>query len=264
MSRDCFLQIFYNLHLVDNSLEPKRESKDYSRIYKVKNFTEILPETFQNNYNFGQYGSIDETMVKFKGRSTLKQYIPAKPIKRGYKLWCLWDSITGYLFNYKIYVGKENTDEQGTLLGERAVFSLISGHGFDGKSLYFDNFFTSIELLEKLKLQNIIATGTIRPDRAGIPSNFAVKEKMERGNCKSIIVSNTIIFKWMDTKHAFLASNNCEDNKVVPVSRQLKSGQFITINCPKAINDYNKFMRGVDRFNQRISYYTFDHRSRRN
>ena len=264
MSRDRFFQIFYNLHLADNSLEPKRESKDYSRIYKVKNFTEILLENFPNNYNFGQYGSIDETMVKFKGRSTLKQYIPAKPIKRGYKLWCLCDSITGYLFNCKIYVGKENTGEQGTLLGERAVFSLISGHSFEGKNLYFDNFFTSIELLEKLKLQNIIATGTIRSDRAGIPPHFTVKEKMERGNFKSIIVSNTIIFKWMDTKHVFLASNNCEDNKVVPVSRQLKSGQYITINCPKAINDYNKFTRGVDRFNQRISYYTFDHRSRRN
>jgi hypothetical protein len=91
-----------------------------------------------------------------------------------------------------------------------------------------------------------------------------VKEKMERGNYKSIIVSNTIIFEWMDTKHVFLASNNCEDNKVVPVSRQLKRSQFITTNCSKAVNDYNKFMRGVDRFNQRISYYTFDRWSQGN
>ena len=30
-SRDRFLQIFYNLHLADNSLEPERESKDYSK-----------------------------------------------------------------------------------------------------------------------------------------------------------------------------------------------------------------------------------------
>ncbi len=145
------------------------------------------------------------------------------------------------------------------------LFSVLFLTIISKESIYISTiFFTSIKLLEKLKLQNIIATGTIRPDRADIPSNFAVKEEMERGNCKSIIVSNTIIFKWIDTKHVFLASNNCEDNKVVPVSRQLKSGQLSTINCPKAINDYNKFMRGVDRFNQRISYYTFDHRSRRN
>ena len=47
MSRDRFLEIFYNLHLANNSLKPKRESKDYSKIYKVKNFTEILRRNFQ-------------------------------------------------------------------------------------------------------------------------------------------------------------------------------------------------------------------------
>ena len=72
MPRDCFLQMFYNLHFTNNSLEPKRESKNYSRIYKVKNFTEILLKNFQNNYNFGRYGSIDENIVKFKGRLAFK------------------------------------------------------------------------------------------------------------------------------------------------------------------------------------------------
>ena len=47
MSRNRFLQIFYNLHLTDNSLETKRGSGEYSKIYKVKNFTEILRRNFQ-------------------------------------------------------------------------------------------------------------------------------------------------------------------------------------------------------------------------
>ena len=49
-------------------------------------------------------------------------------------------------------------------------FDLISGYNFQGKHLYFDNFFTSLSLLEKLKLQNIKACGSIRPERAGIPN----------------------------------------------------------------------------------------------
>ena len=72
MSRDRFLEIFYNLHLANNSLKPKRESKDYSKIYKVKNFTEILRRNFQKNYNFDHCGTIDEGMIKFKGRSSIK------------------------------------------------------------------------------------------------------------------------------------------------------------------------------------------------
>jgi hypothetical protein len=191
-SRDRFLQIFYNFHSADNSLEPKRESKDYNKISKIKNSTEILRRNFQKNDNFGHYGTIDESMIKFKGRSSLKQYLPLKPIKRGYKVWCLCDSITGYLFNYQIYLGKEETSGKETPLGERIVFDLISGHNFQEKHLYFDNFFTSVRLLEKLELQNIKACGTIRPDRAGIQSDFAKKNKMKRGDYKSMITSNSI------------------------------------------------------------------------
>ena len=62
ISRDRFLEIFYNLHLANNSLKVKRESKDYSKIYKVKNFTEILRRNFQKNDNFGRCGTIDDSI----------------------------------------------------------------------------------------------------------------------------------------------------------------------------------------------------------
>ncbi len=140
ISRDRFLQIFYNLHLVDSALEPKRESKNYSKIYKIQSFIEILRRIFQKNYNFGRYGTIDENMIKFKGRSSLTQYLSLKPIKRGYKVWCLCDSVTGYLFNNEIYLGKKEDSEKETLLTERVLFNLISDHSFEGKHLYFDNY----------------------------------------------------------------------------------------------------------------------------
>ena len=127
------MRFLYNLHLDNNSLKPKRESKDYSKIYKIKNFTEIL----RRNYNFGCCGTIDESMIKFKGRSSIKQYLPLKSIKRDYKVLCLCDPITGYLFNYQIYLGKEETSGKEIPLGERVVFDLISGHNFQGKHLYF-------------------------------------------------------------------------------------------------------------------------------
>jgi len=190
--------------------------------------------------------------------------VPLKPIKRGYELWCLCDSITGYLFNCRIYLGKEETSGKETLLAEYVVFTLIADHHFEGRHLFFDSFFTSLPLLEKLKLHKISATGIIRPDRTGIPPKFALKEQMERGDYKSLVASNTIIFKWMDTKHVLLAGNGCKDTEIVPIFRQLKNEQLIKINCSKAIKDYNKFIHGVDRFNPRISCYTFDRRSKRN
>ena len=117
-------------------------------------------------------------MIKFKRRSSIKQYLPLKPIKKCYKVWSLCDPITAYLFNYQIYLGKEETSEKEIPLDECVVFDLISGHNFQGKHLYFDDFFTSLRLLENLKLQNIKACGTIRSDRVGIPSDFAKKNRM--------------------------------------------------------------------------------------
>ena len=117
-------------------------------------------------------------MIKFEGRLSIKQYLSLKSIKRGYKVRCLCDSITGYSLNYQIYLGKEETSGKEIPLGERVVFDLISGHNFQGEHLYFDNFFTSLRLLESLKLHNIKACGTIRPDRAGIPWDFVKKNRM--------------------------------------------------------------------------------------
>ena len=192
-------------------------------------------------------------MIKFKGRSSIKQYLPLKPIKRGYKVWCLCDPITAYLFNYQIYLKKEETSGKEIPLSERAVFDLISGHNFQGKHLYFDNFCTSLRFLENLKLQNIKACGTIRPDRAGILSDFPKKNRMHRGDCKSIITSNSIVFIWTDTKYVLLASNYHKDNEVVSIYDRLQNGQRTTIACLTAIKDYNQFSHGVDLFNQRIT-----------
>ena len=41
--------------------------------------------------------STDEAMIKYQGRSFLKQYIPLKPTKRGIKVWVATDSSNGYL-----------------------------------------------------------------------------------------------------------------------------------------------------------------------
>ena len=46
--------------------------------------------------------AIDEHMIKFKGQHSMKQYMPLKPIKRGFKMWCRNELATGYLFQFDI------------------------------------------------------------------------------------------------------------------------------------------------------------------
>ena len=48
--------------------------------------------------------SIDEPMVKFKGRSGMKQYIKSQTIKWGFKFWFRCPSKSGYLYQMDIYL----------------------------------------------------------------------------------------------------------------------------------------------------------------
>ncbi|GBN42843.1 hypothetical protein AVEN_5112-1 [Araneus ventricosus] len=52
--------------------------------------------------------SIDEALIKYKGRLGIVQYMPMKPAKRGIKVWMLCDSRPGYVYNFEPYCGKKH------------------------------------------------------------------------------------------------------------------------------------------------------------
>mgnify|MGYP000597036736 CR=1 FL=1 len=87
---------------------------------------------------------------------------------------------------------------------------------------------------------------------------------MERGEYKSITTSNNAIFIWMDPKYVLFASSYHREDEVAFVTRRLKNGQRITVNCPHAIKEYNLFAPGVDLFSLRVSRYSIDRKSKRN
>ncbi|GFW45670.1 uncharacterized protein TNCV_3246071 [Trichonephila clavipes] len=57
-------------------------------MYKLRPFMSRLNKKFKKCRLATQVQSIDERMILFKGRSSVKQLNPKKPIKRGFKLWC--------------------------------------------------------------------------------------------------------------------------------------------------------------------------------
>lgn len=122
MSRDRYQQITRSLHLAENDLIPDRKSPDYDPIYKIRRFARMLNQKFLDNMSCSARLSIDESMIKFKGRSSCKQYFPLKPIKRGFKVWSLCDSETGYLYKFDIYCGKKASESSSM---ESVVLNLL-------------------------------------------------------------------------------------------------------------------------------------------
>ena len=121
--------------------------------------------------------TIDEAMVGFKGRSNLKQYIPHKPTKWGYKIWCLCSN--NYLLSFKVYEGvKANND---SMTAAEAALHLIQPYHHHNRILYMDRLFTSPELLTTLLQNGTRGCGTVRNDRVGLPEEFKKEEKEMKG-----------------------------------------------------------------------------------
>ena len=74
-------------------------------------------------YNPNKQVSIDEAMIPYKGRSSMKQYLPKKPLKRGFKIWMRGDSINGYISELEVYTGKQG-DGVEVGLGRKVVEAL--------------------------------------------------------------------------------------------------------------------------------------------
>lgn len=142
-----------NLRCNDSSLEPKRGSPSFDKLYKLRTVIEKLSECFLKSKNLTQTLTIDESMEKFEGRSTIKQYMPQKPIKRGFKIWMLNDK-TKYRSKFQVYTGKVVGGVE-KLLGESIVNDLMVG--LEGKNhiLFIDNYFTSYPLFQNLMKKNL-------------------------------------------------------------------------------------------------------------
>jgi len=151
-----------HMHLSDNNFRPNRNDINYDKLYKVRPLIDTLSKTFLQHYIPNKNQSIDESMIRFKGRNSIKQYMPMKPIKRGYKVWIRADE-SGYICEFQIYTGK--TDSVETTLGKRVVQHLTMNIKGKYHNVYFDNFFTSLELMEELLQDGIYDCGTVRANR---------------------------------------------------------------------------------------------------
>ena len=102
--------------------------------------------------------------------------MPLKPVKRGIKVWVLAESKTGYFCKFKVYTGKGDcVDDKG--LGASVVCSLTEHLKDKHHHVYFDNFFTSPDLMVDLYSKGIYACGTARKDRRGELKNIKLKER---------------------------------------------------------------------------------------
>jgi len=166
MSRDRFFQLRTHWHFVNNLENPKKDV-----FYKVRPLYNAIRErclALRVEENL----SIDEQMVPFTGTLEAKQYIKGKPHPWGVKLFFLCGS-SGLAYDFLIYQGSrtELSSENSKKFGQGAAVVIHLSERIPPAyhRLFFDNYFTSYNLLEVLMEKKIFAAGTVRLNRFASP-----------------------------------------------------------------------------------------------
>ncbi|KAG5863505.1 hypothetical protein JTB14_017428 [Gonioctena quinquepunctata] len=167
MRRNRFEKILRFLHLAPN------ENMDQGdKLWKIRPFVDKIREKCGKYFVPEKDLSFDESMVKYYGKHSCKQFLRAKPIRFGYKVWCL-DTTMGYLIDFEIYQGKSVTPdvdiERNFGKAAAPLVEMIEELPNNLKSLqfsfHFDNLFTTFNSLSYLRLKGHGGTGTIRENR---------------------------------------------------------------------------------------------------
>lgn len=262
MPRDRFGWLLSHLHLNDNLLECKKGHVNYDKLYKVRPLLDELSATYKSSFRGSRQQSIDESMIRFKGRSSLRQYMPMKPIKRGYKVWVRADQ-SGYVLQFQIYTGRVK-DIRERNLGSRVIKDLTRDLVGKHYEVYFDNYFNSVELQRDLLKEKIYACGTARKDRVDVPNDLKTNKKMKRGDSNWRMSEDGVLaLQWMDKKPILFLSNFHNPEEKGTVKRKQKDGTSVEINCEQLVRDYNRYMGFVDKSDMLKSCYELDRKSKK-
>jgi hypothetical protein len=158
-----------------------------------------LNQAYAKFYGPSEHLSVDEVIVKFKGRVIFRQYIPKKRKCFGIKIYKLCDN-SGYTYDMRVYLGKDSrsaTDD--TTATHATVRHLTHRPEGLGHKLFMDNFFSSPRLFDELERHKINSCMTVQPDRKDMPPDFGLKKlKLKRGDVRVRTWGNLTALVWKD------------------------------------------------------------------
>ncbi len=243
---DRFLLLFKFFHLADNTKQVARGQPGYDKLFKLRAFMDPLIKSFQAMFVPNKNLSVDEAMISFKGRLSFHQYLPKKPKKWGMSVWALVDSDLGYIWNWRLYCGKDEEQEQEPL-GQRVVTGRLNGLQNKGYHVYFDNFYTSAALCNRLLTLGFGICGTVRIDRKGIPQSFR-QANTKKGEIVTYRDGKILGLKWKDKQCVSILTTIHDESMV---SKQWRTHQATggteNIEKPAVIEAYSMNMGAVDK-----------------
>jgi len=244
-SRDRFLQLYRSFYIAAGQRDPG------DMLWHVRPLVDSLTKSFPLHMDPPRILIVDEALVHCKARSTMKQYIRAKPHRWGYKVWCLVSD--GYLLRFSVYLGKRG-QENGAKPSQVAERLVKPYYGLN-HLVVTDNWYTSPALFQTFLRNSTFALGTTLANRKGFPrslvpevANFARFQWSFRQNDK------LVAYAFFDRKPVYLLSTVHPPTQTSTIDRRDKTGESHAHTVPTAVKDYTSLRGGVDTIDQLQSY----------
>lgn len=252
LTRDRFFLLRSSLHFVD-TVTPQSDHHQ-NKLWKVQPVIDAVRKTCLSLERAGRTYSIDEQMIPFTGRCPVRQFVRNKPRPTGLKNFVVASS-SGLVVDFEIYQGPSTPLPNRELgLGPGVILRLAQTLPRNS-CLYFDRYFTTLALLEKLAQIGFHGTGTIMANRLrGL--KLKPDKLMQQGDHQQLVNENIALIKWRDTKTVLIGSNCTGAEPLSTVTRWNKSTKtYATVRAPQIIKKYNKLMGGVDICDQLMECY---------
>ena len=123
-----------------------------------------------------------------------------------------------------------------------------------GHHVYFDNYYNSPELIEKLLERKTHGCGTVRKDCWGLPKAVSKAKLTKRGETVFCRKGNLLALKWKDKRDVYILTGIHKADSVVSLKRTYKGEK---IRKPEAVFIYNQYVSRVDLTDQFLASYSF-------
>ena len=160
MSLTRFENLKRFLHFNDNSQMP---ADNGDTLFKLRPIVDSILSKCRSIPQEESH-SVDEQIIPTKCRSSLRQYLPKKPHKWGFKGWARC-GVSGIIYDIEVYTGKQKDNQEFGKVGSVVKHLVSSLPKNGGHTVFFDNVLSSVELVQSLKEDGIYSVGTIHANR---------------------------------------------------------------------------------------------------
>lgn len=271
IGRDRYFTIRSHLKVVYDT-DITNEEKNQNKFWKVAPLLNSVRTGCLLNPK-SETVAVDEQMIPFFGQTPARQVIKSKPNPCGLKNFVI-AAPDGLPLDFFFYQGKGDPiveDDRFHLLdvGGKAVIKLLATFP-TGVAVYMDRYFNSMHLLDLLHSEaGATGTGTLMKNR--IPTDSKLKsdkdlKKQGRGSTDQSVRSDgqISIVKWFDKKPVILMSSK---EGMLPVDQCRrwcrKTKQYLMVDRPLIVKEYNSKMGGIDLLDRFISYYRMAARTKK-